>query len=95
MLTNNIINLHIGHDRTYQARTFYIFQVSKGGCNSFVRLELSIPKVPTEDRSVVAWMAGCIVTETDAGRAVMKTPATSATTFVYRGAANPDRDHTL
>ena len=40
-------------------------------------------------------MEGWPAIETDAGRAVMKTPATSATTFVYRGAANPDRDHTL
>ena len=33
--------------------------------------------------------------ETDAGRAVMKTPATSATTIVYSGAADASGNHTL
>ena len=33
--------------------------------------------------------------ETDAGRAVMKTPATSATTFVYSGAADASGNYTL
>ena len=33
--------------------------------------------------------------ETDAGSAVMKTPATSATTFVYSGAADASGNYTL
>ena len=33
--------------------------------------------------------------ETEAGRAVMKIPATSATTFVYSGAADANASHTL
>ena len=41
------------------------------------------------------WMDGWPAIETDAGKALMMTPATSATTFVYRGAANPSKDHTL
>ena len=40
-------------------------------------------------------MEGWPAIETDAGRAVMKTPATSATTFVYRDAADASGNHTL
>ena len=40
-------------------------------------------------------MDGWPAMETDAGRAVMKTPATSATTFVYSGAADASGNHTL
>ena len=40
-------------------------------------------------------MDGWPAMATDAGRAVMKTPATSATTFVYSGAADASGNQTL
>ena len=40
-------------------------------------------------------MDGWPATETDAGSAVMKTPATLATTFVYSDAADASGNHTL
>ena len=40
-------------------------------------------------------MDGWPAIETDAGRAVMKTPATLAGTFVYSGAAVASGNHTI
>ena len=40
-------------------------------------------------------MDGWTVMQTDAGKTVMKTPATSATTFVQSGAADASSNHTL
>ena len=42
----------------------------------------------------IKWMDGWPAMETDAGGAVMKTPATSATTFVYSGVADASGKHT-
>ena len=41
------------------------------------------------------WMDGWPAMETDAGRVVMNTPATSSITFVYSGAADASGNHTL
>ena len=41
------------------------------------------------------WMDGWLAKEMDAARAVMKTPETSGTTFVYSGPADASANHTL